>query len=460
MGVPLAERMRPRTLDEIVGQPALVGEGSLLRRALDQGRVPSILLWGPPGTGKTTLAEALAHSVDARFERISAVLAGVKDIRAAIDAAKRARNEYGRATLLFVDEIHRFNKAQQDALLPHVEKGVITLIGATTENPSFEVNAALLSRCRVLTTSLLDEDAMHTLIDRALSLATRGLGHLDLSIDDDARGALVVASDGDARRLLTSLEVAADMALSERARAEHPADKREAPDDEAADDESTATSTCIRLPHVEQAVARRVVRFDKKGDAHYGVASALIKSLRGSDPDAALHYLVRMLDAGEDPRFILRRLVIFASEDIGCADPMALQVATSALQAFELVGLPEGAIPIAHAVCHLAGAPKSNAAYMALKKARADLDRHANAPVPLHLQNAATALMKEQGVGDGYRYPHDYPGAFVDDQYLPDALVGQVYYRPTDHGFERRIRDRLERLWPQRHPRANDEDAS
>jgi putative ATPase len=416
-GVPLAERMRPKKLDEVVGQPHLVGEGAFLARVVKQGHIPSIIFWGPPGTGKTTLAEALSNEVDARFVKISAVLAGVKDLREAVEEARRARAERGRGTILFVDEIHRFNKGQQDALLPHVEKGVITLVGATTENPSFEVNAALLSRCRVLVTKPIDDDALASLVGRALS-AERGLAPRGLSIDDDAQRALVTAASGDARRVLTSLEVAADMAESD-------AVKR------------------IALAHVEQAVARRVLLYDKAGEEHYNVVSAFIKSMRGSDPDAAIHYMVRMLEAGEDPLFILRRMVIFASEDVGNADPVALQTAVAALQAFELVGLPEGAIPMAQACTYLASTVKSNASYLALGEAKADLHAHGPLPVPMHLRNAPTSLMKGLGYGKGYEYPHDHAGGFVAAQYLPDAIAAKRYYRPTEHGVEKRIKERL-----------------
>ena len=419
-GVPLAERMRPKKLQDVVGQPHLVGDGAFLDRVVKQGHVPSIVFWGPPGTGKTTIAEALAGEVDARFVKISAVLAGVKDLREAVEEARRARAERGRGTILFVDEIHRFNKSQQDALLPHVEKGVITLIGATTENPSFEVNAALLSRCRVLVTKAIDDDALRALVDRALS-AERGLAPRGLTVEDDAKRALVTAASGDARKVLTSLEVAADMAEADGKKA-------------------------IALAHVEQAVARRVLLYDKDGEQHYDVVSAFIKSMRGSDPDAAMHYMVRMLEAGEDPLFVLRRMVIFAAEDVGNADPVALQIAVSALQAFELVGLPEGRIPMAQACTYLASTVKSNAAYKALGAATADLTAFGPLPVPLHLRNAPTGLMKQLGYGKGYAYPHDHEGAFVAATYLPERLVGKRYYEPTEHGVEKRIKERLEGL--------------
>jgi len=425
-GVPLAERLRPARIGDVVGQRHLVGEGSFLRRALAVGRLPSLLLWGPPGTGKTTLAEVLSHEVDARFVRMSAVLAGVKDVRQAVDDAKRARHEHRKKTLLFLDEIHRFNKAQQDALLPHVENGTVTLIGATTENPSFEVNAALLSRCRVLTTKPLDEDDQKKLLLRAMETPDKGLGHLPVVLDDDAANALVGASSGDARRLLLSLEVAADLALADRTAGE---------------------DAVVTTAHVEQAVARRLVRFDKRGDAHYGVISCFIKSMRGSDPDAALYYLAHMLEAGEDPMFILRRLVIFASEDVGMADPRSLEVATAAVQAFQLLGLPEGQWALAQATVHLASAPKSNASYKGLKAARAAVQQNPNAELPLHLQNAPTKLMANEGFGKGYRYPHDV-GGFADGvQYLPDDFVDTQFYVPTQNGAEAAFARHLRRLW-------------
>ncbi len=425
-GVPLAERMRPRSLDEVVGQPHLVGANSFLQRAVKSGRLPSIVLWGPPGTGKTTIAEALARDVKGRFVKMSAVLAGIKDIREAIEEARRARAERRELTLLFIDEIHRFNKAQQDALLPHVEKGVVTLVGATTENPSFEVNAALLSRCRVLVTKPIPAADLSALAARALS-DPRGLADRGLSLDDVARRVLVQAAGGDARRLLTSLEVAADMADA---------------DPEARSDGAVT----IGRAHVEQAISRRVLLYDQGGEEHYNVVSAFIKSLRGSDPDAAMHYMTRMLEAGEDPVFILRRLVIFASEDIGSADPMALVVAVNALQAFQLVGMPEGLLPLTQATTYLASAPKSNAVLLAYDAARKDVLAHGALPVPLHIRNAPTKLMEGMGYGVEYRYPHDYDGAYVVEDYLPEKLKGHRYYQPKGNGHEAVINERLERL--------------
>jgi putative ATPase len=416
-GVPLAERMRPRRLQDVVGQAHLTGPSSILARTLKLGRVPSLVLWGPPGTGKTTIAECLAHETNARVVKLSAVLAGVADIRKAIDDARRLRAEQRQGTILFVDEIHRFNKAQQDALLPHVEKGTVVLVGATTENPSFEVNPALLSRCRVLVLKPVAAEGLNALLDRAL-VDERGLKDRGVAVDDVARRVLIAAAAGDARKLLTSLEVASDLCVAEG-------------------------RTLVERADVEMAVQRRVLLYDKDGEQHYDVVSAFIKSMRGSDPDAALYWAFRMLDAGEDPLFVLRRMVIFASEDVGNADPMGLVVATSALSAFQLVGMPEGAIPIAHAITYLASAPKSNASYMAMHAARRDVHAHGPLPVPLHLRNAPTRLMEQLGYGKEYRYPHDHDGGVVAEHYLPEALSDRSYYQPKDLGAERGVGDRL-----------------
>lgn len=427
--MPLAARLRPSRLHEVMGQPHIAGENGFLARCVRRGQIPSLILWGPPGTGKTTLAEVLAHEVDAPFFRLSAVLSGVKELRSAIASAEnelRLRQGGRHRPLLFVDEIHRYNKSQQDALLPHIERGTFVLLGATTENPSFEVNAALLSRARVLAVRPLEEEALSLLLDRALSMP-QGLAEHALAIAPDARNALIESAQGDGRRLLTSLEVAADFALAGAAHGE------------------TNPRQTIDLSHVEEAVGRRMVLFDKSGEQHYNVISALIKSLRGSDPDAALHYLARLLEAGEDPRFILRRLVIFASEDIGNADPRALQVAVAAQQAFDFVGLPEGALSLAQATTFLATCPKSNASYVAINEAREDVRRQPDTEIPLHLTNAPTPLMKKMGYGEGYLYPHDFPGNHVEQNYLPEKLQHRRYYRPTDNGLEKNIGERLSR---------------
>lgn len=411
--------MRPRSLDEFVGQDHLLADGKFLANALKSGRLPSIILWGPPGSGKTTLASVLAEEIDGRFVPLSAVSSGVRDIRKQAEIAKRP-SLFDGATVLFVDEIHRFNKAQQDALLPHVEQGVLTLVGATTETPSFEVNSALLSRCRVLTLEALPDDALGLIVDRALSDPERGLGRAELGLEPSARATIVEAAEGDARAALNALEIAAD-----RARAEG----REV----------------IARADVEEAVQRRVVRYDKAGEEHYKTVSAFIKSMRGSDPDAALHYMVRMLEGGEDPLFVLRRMVIFASEDIGNADPRALQVAVSAMDAFRFMGMPEGVLPMTQAVTYLATAPKSNAVISAYGKARKDVVQHGSLPIPTQIVNAPTQLHKSLGHGRGYKYPHNFDGNFVVEEYLPERLRGRRYYEPTRNGYEADITDRLHR---------------
>lgn len=408
---PLAERMRPRRLDEVVGQRHLLADGKILANALSHNRLPSLILWGPPGCGKTTLARLLADEIGAQFHPISAVSGGVKDIRQAVAQAADLRQMLRQATILFVDEIHRFNKAQQDALLPHVEDGTIILVGATTENPSFEVNSALLSRCKTLVLEALDEAAIATIVDRALADAPRGLGDLDIALSEGARGAILQAADGDGRRALNTLEIVATAAAAR------------------SDDESTITTD-----DVEEALQRRIIRYDKAGEEHYNTVSAFIKSMRGSDPDAATYYMTRMLEGGEDPLFILRRMVIFASEDIGNADPQALRVALDAAESFRFIGMPEGVLPMTQAAVYLACAPKSNAALTTYAAARKDVLAHGNLPLPKHLLNAPTKLHKELGHGRGYKYPHNFSGHYVaDESYLPDKLQDRRYYEPDEH---------------------------
>ena len=417
---PLAERMRPRSLDEFIGQGHLVGEGRLLRDMIEGRRLHSLILWGPPGSGKTSLARVVAGSLEAHFIQFSAVLSGVKELRLAIADAQAERRR-GRAVILFIDEIHRFNKAQQDALLPHVEAGTVTLIGATTENPSFEVIAPLLSRATVLVLQPLAPEDVRALVELALRDRPRGLGARALTIDAPALEHVIEQSHGDGRAALNILESAADLAVQR----------------------GVAT---LSLAVVEEAAQHRARRYDKAGEEHYNIVSAFIKSLRGSDPDAALYWMMRMLDAGEDPLFVARRMVIFAAEDVGLADPQALAVAVAAKDALHFVGLPEGRIPLAESAVYLATAPKSNASFQAMLAAAADVERHGPLPVPLHLRNAPTALMQELGYGRGYQYAHDHADQIVDHAHLPDALAGRRYYWPTGNGAEAAIGQRLERI--------------
>ena len=416
---PLAARMRPETLDEIVGQENIVGPGRLLRRAIEADRLfSSILLWGPPGAGKTTLARVIARHTKAHFETISAVLAGVAELRRVLGEAEERRKLHHQRTILFVDEVHRWNKAQQDALLPHVESGMITLIGATTENPYFEVIRALVSRSRIFQLEPLTEQHQGILLDRALADHERGYGRRNVMIDADARAHLMDVSSGDARNLLNALELAVESTPPDGQGVIH-----------------------ITLDIAQESIQRRALQYDKGGDAHYDTISAFIKSVRGSDPDAALYWLAKMLNAGEDPRFILRRLIVLAGEDIGLADPQGLVVAAAAAQAFEFIGMPEGVFPITEATLYLATAPKSNStgAYF---KATQELNERGAGPVPIHLMDSSRDA-KGLGHGQGYQYPHLFTGHFVPQQYLPTSLLGTVFYEPSDQGYEARIAERL-----------------
>jgi putative ATPase len=420
---PLADRMRPRTLDEFVGQDQVLGKGKPLRQALEKGQLHSLILWGPPGTGKTTLARLIAGSGDAEFMQLSAVMAGVKDIREAVERARTARAERGRRSVLFLDEVHRFNKAQQDTFLPYVEDGTLTFIGATTENPSFEVISALLSRARVYVLRSLTVDDIVKLLRRALEDPERGLGKRGIAIDDAALVALAHGGDGDARRALGMLEVAADLA-------------------EERDGRLTITIEQVR----EVATSGRR-RFDKGGEQFYDQISALHKAVRGTDPDAALYWFARMLDGGCDPHYLARRIVRMAIEDIGLADPRGQQLALDAWQTFERLGSPEGELALANAVVYLAVAPKSNAVYAAYGEAKADVEEFGTLDVPLRFRNAPTKLMKGLGYGAGYQYAHDAPGAFVKgERYLPDEMPDRRYYRPAPRGLEIRIGEALARL--------------
>jgi putative ATPase len=420
---PLAARMRPRAFDEYVGQEHIIGPGTVLRKSIEADTLPSIILWGPPGTGKTTLANLIANVTQSHFERVSGVASGVADLRRIASEAKDRLGMHGQRTILFIDEIHRFNKAQQDVILPHVEEGTFVMIGATTENPSFEVVSPLLSRSRVFGLQQLTDEHIHTIVTRAMRNQEHGLASLKPELDADAIETLVNLSNGDARAALNALEVAVSA---------------------TSPDENSVRRVTSAI--VEEAMQRRAVLYDKAGDQHYDVISAFIKSVRGSDPDAAIYWLARMIEGGEDPLFIARRLVILASEDIGIADPQALPVAVAAQQAVHFIGLPEGRIPLAEATVYLATAPKSNAAYMALNRAMADVQETRNDPVPLHLRNAVTGLMKDMDYGKGYKYSHDYEGHFAAMQNLPDRLKGKRYYTPSDQGYEQEVAERL-RVW-------------
>jgi putative ATPase len=421
---PLAARMRPRTLAEFVGQEHLVGEGRVLRKSIEADQLSSMILWGPPGSGKTTLANVIAAITRSHFSPVSAVNSGVADLRRVVEEAKSRRGMNQQRTVLFIDEIHRFNKAQQDAILPYVEDGTITLIGATTENPSFEVIAPLLSRCRVFTLNALTGEQVGILVRRALEDSERGLAGLMVELDDMGANHLLAMANGDARIALNALELAA---MTTR------------PDGDG--------KRRITLATIEDALQHRALQYDRAGEEHYNQISALHKSLRGSDPDAALYWLARMLEAGEDPLYIVRRLIRFASEDVGLADPRALQVAVAAQQAVHFVGMPEGNLALAEAVVYLATAPKSNSLYRAYSDAQGDVRRTGSQPVPLHLRNPETSLMRDVGYGEGYKYAHSYEGHFVEQQNLPDALRDRVYYHPGDLGFEKEIKARIREWW-------------
>jgi putative ATPase len=423
---PLAERMRPQNIPEYIGQRHLLGEGCLLRRAIEEDKLFSMIFWGPPGSGKTTLARVLASETKSKFVSFSAVLSGVKEIRAVIDEARELWEGKKTKMILFVDEIHRFNKAQQDAFLPHVESGLITLIGATTENPSFEVIAPLLSRTRVLVLKPFSEEDLMTMVECALKDKQKGFGQFSIQIDQDTLRYIVRLADGDARSALNNLEAIVSMVQN------LPADKR-----------------VITLEFAQEALLKKMLLYDKDGEEHYNLISALHKSLRGSDPDAALYWLGRMISAGEDPLYIARRMVRFASEDIGNADPQALIIAVAAQQAFHFIGLPEGELALAQAAVYLATAPKSNSLYVGYGKVKGIINTTGYLPVPLHIRNAPTKLMKELDYGKDYKYAHDYTNAYVPQEYLPEKIKGQIFYQPKESGFEKTIKERI-MAWQQK----------
>ncbi|MEI8172221.1 MAG: replication-associated recombination protein A [Deltaproteobacteria bacterium] len=418
---PLADRMRPRTLDEYVGQPHLIGEGSLLRRAVEEDQLFSMIFWGPPGSGKTTLARVIVNETKSNFVSFSAVLSGVKEIRAVVDEAEVQWRYHRRKTVLFVDEIHRFNKAQQDAFLPHVEKGVITLIGATTENPSFEVIAPLLSRTRVMLLKPFSDEDLSVIIERATHDRERGLGTISPEMEPEALAHIIWSADGDARMALNNLDAAVTLART-----------------------TDGNETRITRSVVETALQKKALQYDKGGEEHYNLISAFHKSLRGSDPDAALYWMGRMIAAGEDPLYIARRMVRFASEDVGNADPRALSIAVSSMQAFQFIGLPEGELALAQTAVYLATAPKSNALYSGYVRVKDVIGRTGTLAVPLHIRNAPTRLMKDLDYGRDYQYAHDFEDAYVPQEYLPEKLKGQAFYTPTNRGYEKIIRERLD----------------
>ena len=421
---PLAARMRPQTLEEFIGQEHLLGDDRILEKAIRSDQVPSMVLWGPPGVGKTTLAFVIAHMTKAYFSAVSAVTSGVADLRQAVVEARERWATDDQRTILFVDEVHRFNKAQQDVILPHVENGTVVFIGATTENPSFEVIAPLLSRCRVFTLKPLTDEHLSSIMDRALQDTDRGIGAEHLELEPDARELLLTVASGDARVALNALELAASVTPL-----------------------GASGNRVVSRAAMEEVLQRRAPLYDKKGDAHYDTISAFIKSVRASDADASVYWLSRMLEAGEDPMFIARRIVILAAEDIGMADPQALPVAVAAQQAVHFIGLPEGAIPLVEATVYLATAPKSNSAYLALNKALEEVRTGHQYPVPLHLRNAVTGLMRQEGYGQDYRYAHDFPGHFAGQRNLPEEIQDKRFYKPGTQGYEQEVAKRVEEWW-------------
>lgn len=424
---PLAARMRPRTLDEVVGQSHILGPGKLLRRAIEADQLSSLVFYGPPGTGKTTLAKVIAGSTRAHFEQLNAVTAGVSDIRRLTQEAKERLGMYGQRTVLFIDEIHRFNKSQQDALLPYVEDGTVILIGATTQNPSFEVNAALLSRSRVFQLVPLTEEQLILLLKRALRDEERGLGMYRVKVEEEALAHIARTAGGDARSALNAIELAVLTTPPDEEGIRH-----------------------ITLETAEESIQRKMVRYDKSGDNHYDTLSAFIKSMRGSDPDAALYYLAKMLEAGEDPRLIARRIFVHAAEDVGMADPRALLIASAAAHAVETVGMPEARIPLAEAAIYIATAPKSNAVYEGISQAMEAVKQEARGEVPPHLRDTHFKGAKAQGRGVGYLYPHNFPRGYVDQQYLPDEHLGKTFYHPTDIGYEKKLKEFIQ--WVKQSP--------